>query len=593
MPMGEMKWNLNDVLPLKGFDALHKELEQDLSKYDSFLPKFNPDMSRDDFTSFMKFDEKIDEKLARLGGMPGLWESIDQKSQQAKLLKSKAEDLALKFSNKTRRIGLWLQGKQVEGMQILDDANAQRLFTAMPSLYYSLMYGRKLAKYTLLENEEKIILEKDMTGIGVVVNLRELIETEFSYRFKPKGKKEKLIKTSSDVLVYVYSKDPKEREAASRALLERYRENIDKFHMVYQAVAKDWRYDYERRGYESPIQVRNIGNHIPDKAIEVLLDVCKENRDVYHRYFRFKAKELGMKRLRRFDIYAPLKIAKEEKIPFNASMKIVLDTFDSFAKGFGEKARQIIKQRHIDSHPRQNKRSGAFCATLAPKIAPYVLLNHTNKARDVSTMAHELGHGIHSLYAAHLPMAVQHANLPLSETASTLGEMIVFEKLLEKAKNDRERKAMLSDKMADSFATILRQAYFVKFEMLAHEAIKKGVTADELCDIYLGTLREEFGNSVELDPIFKYEWARIPHLVETPFYCYAYNFGELLSLALFAKYKKEGKAFVPKIEKILAAGGSRAPEEVLKEIGVDMCSREFWEGSFEIVREWQRRLEEY
>ncbi len=586
-------WNLDGVLPLKKFDSLYKELEQDIDKYDFFLPKFSPEMGRDDFAAFMKFDENITEKLARLGGMPLLWESTDQKSQEAKLLKSKAEDLTLRFSNKTRRISHWLQGKEVEGIQKLDDKNAERLFKTLPALQYGMMYSRKLAKYTLLENEEKIITEKDTAGINALVDLRELIETEFSFKFKPKGKKERIFKTAAELLKYVYSKDANEREAACNALLEKYKENIDKFFLVYQSVIKDWRYDYERRGYENAIQVRNIANHVPGKAIQVLLDVCMENRDVYQRYFKFKAKELGMKKLRRHDIYAPLKIAKEEKISYEESKKIVLSTFDAFSKGFGEKAKRIINERHIDSHPRQNKSGGAFCLTIAPSIAPYVLLNYTQTPRDVSTMAHELGHGIHSLYAAHLPMAAQHANLPLSETASTFGEMVVFEKMLENAKNNKARKAMLSDKMSDSFATILRQAYFVMFEIKAHEAVKKGITAEQLSNLYMDMLKEQFGDSVDISPIFRYEWARIPHLVATPFYCYAYNFGELLSMALFAKYKKEGKSFVQKIEKVLAYGGSEDPDKVLKEIGVDMCSKEFWEGSFEAVREWQGKLEQY
>ncbi|MBU2637416.1 MAG: M3 family oligoendopeptidase [Nanoarchaeota archaeon] len=588
-----MRWNLDEILPAKKFDELWKEIEQDISKYDFFLPKFSPEMDRDGFVAFMKFDEKIIEKLARLGGMPCLWESTDQKSQEAKLLKSKAEDLVLRFSNKTRKISLWLQGKEIDGFVRLDDKNAERLFKTLPALQYGMMYSRKLARHTLLENEEKIITEKDMTGAGVLVDLRELIETEFCFKFKPKGKKEKIFNNAAELLKHVYSKNANEREAACNSLLEKYKENIDKFFMVYQAIVKDWRYDYERRGYESAIQVRNIGNHVPDKAIEVLLDVCRTNRDVYQRYFRFKAKELGMKRLRRHDIYAPLKIAKDEKISYEESKKLVLSTFDEFSKGFGEKARRIINDRHIDSHPRQNKRGGAFCLTLMPSIAPYVLLNYTHTARDVSTMAHELGHGIHSLYAAHLPMAAQHANLPLSETASTFGEMVVFEKMLEKAKNDKVRKAMLSDKMADSFATILRQAYFVMFEKKAHEAVRKGITAEQLSGLYMEMLKEQFGDSVDISPIYRYEWARIPHIVATPFYCYAYNFGELLSMALFARYKKEGVGFVPKIEKVLSYGGSEDPDKVLKEIGVDMCSREFWEGSFEIVRGWQEKLEQY
>ncbi|MDD4877574.1 MAG: M3 family oligoendopeptidase [Candidatus Nanoarchaeia archaeon] len=589
----DARWNLDDVLPIKKFDSLYREIEEKLKEYEFFYANVSPEMPDAGFKALIDFDEKMSEMLNRLTDMPLLMEAADQKSAEAKLMKSKSENLAIKHANISRKLGLWIQGKPVENIKTLDNSNAERLFNALPDLKYVLRHARESAKYTLNEREERICTEKNATGIDVVLSLRELIETEFKYRFKVKGKKERIIDIEAEVLKYAYSKNPAEREAASVALLTKFKENLDKFFMIYQAVVKDWHYSAEMRGFKSAIAIRNHANHVPDEAVEALLAVCRENRDVYQRYFKFKAKELGIKQLRRYDLYAPLNIAKTEEIPYAKGVKIVLDTYDNFAKSFGEKARVIINRKHIDSHPRLNKRGGAFCSTVAPSIAPYVMLNYTNRFRDVSTLAHELGHGIHSLYSNKHSISCHHANLPLSETASTLGEMIVFEKLLEMAKNDREKKAMLADKMADSYATIMRQAYFVEFEIAAHNELIKGITAEQLSDIYFSTLKEQFGNSVSLDPLYRYEWSRIPHIFESPFYCYAYNFGELLSLALFARYKKEGSSFVPKVEKVLAYGGSENPDKVLKEIGVDMSSKKFWQGSFEIVKEWQMKLEKY
>ena len=197
------------------------------------------------------------------------------------------------------------------------------------------------------------------------------------------------------------------------------------------------------------------------------------------------------------------------------------------------------------------------------------------------------------MYAADHSISVQSAPLPLAETASTLCEMIVFDKLFEEAESDDVRKAMLAGKIDDAYGTIMRQAYFVIFEKKAHEAIAKGTTPEELSELYFSTLEEQFGDSLELDPVFKNEWAYIPHMVHTPFYCYAYSFGDLLSLALYGMYKEQGEEFVPKIERILAHGGSEDPQKILEEVGIDMCSKEFWQKSFDVIAEMQDRLEQY
>jgi oligoendopeptidase F len=219
-------------------------------------------------------------------------------------------------------------------------------------------------------------------------------------------------------------------------------------------------------------------------------------------------------------------------------------------------------------------------------------MNYNSTLREVYTLAHELGHAIHSLYAnKHFPSS-QHANLPLSETASTFGEMILFEKLFANEKDVKIKKSMLWEKMSDAYATILRQNYFVLFEIKAHEIVGKGATMEELNKLYLSNLREQFGNSVKVEGVFQYEWMYISHIFESPFYCYAYNFGELLSLALWSRYKAEGAGFIPKLEKILETGGSQDPTQILSEVGVDVTSAEFWMGGFDIISGWQKQLEE-
>jgi len=336
--------------------------------------------------------------------------------------------------------------------------------------------------------------------------------------------------------------------------------------------------------------MRNFKNQVSDKSVEILMRVVAKNTGVFNDFFRYKAKKLGVEKLSRFDLYAPIDEAPQKEVGYNEAVKLTLETFKQFNSGFFERAKKIIEENHIDSHPKTNKRSGAFCATVGPAITPYVMLNHTGRFRDVSTLAHELGHGIHSLYAnGHYPSS-QHAGLPLAETASTFGEMILFEKMLEEIKEKRIRENLLFEKIADSYATIMRQTYFVDFEIKAHEAIQKGASADGLSDLWLHTLREQFGESVSVDNIFGDEWSYIPHIVESPFYCYAYSFGELLSYALFSRYKSEGVSFIPKIEKILAAGGSEDPRQILKETGFDIESEEFWQAGFELIKGWSKRL---
>ncbi|MBT3297931.1 M3 family oligoendopeptidase [archaeon] len=597
-----LQWNLNDILKSeKEFNTLLKQSEQRMNSFVLIRKKLDPKMSDKEFKKIVLFLEKLKEDLSRLSAYSSLLISVNIKDQKARLQQSKLDILSVKLSDESRFLGHWLKGLSIKNLKRLDDKNANRLFRSIPKMTHYFQRMRSGAKYTLRECEEAIIHRKDITGVEVINELYDLIVNDFEYKFivkskiksgKNKGKivkTEKVIKSQSELTSHVRSTKPEERKAAYQALFQPYEKNIDKFFQIYSAIAKDWKMESELRKYKSSISVRNFANNIPDEVIEVLLKVCTDKSKIYHQYFNLKAKMLGMKKLKRYDIYAPVTNSKE-KISFKEAQKIVFDTFQEFSPDFADKAKQVIDKKHLDSHPKKNKRNGAFCMSIIPSVHPYVLTNFNGKMRDVSTLAHELGHAVHDIYASNNFHSASHAPLPLCETASTFAEMIVFEKLLSKVKSKKEKVAMLMDKVGDSYATIIRQNYFIKFEMIAHEMLSKGITEQQLSDRYIELLKEQFGDSVNVNEEFRHEWSYIPHIHHSPFYCYAYNFGELLSLALFAKYKKEGKEFIPKFVKILSAGGSQDPIKLLASINVDITSEKFWKGGFEIVEGWMKEL---
>jgi len=352
---------------------------------------------------------------------------------------------------------------------------------------------------------------------------------------------------------------------------------------MYQTRARDWHNEnINLRKFSSALAVRNLGNDVPDEAVNTLLEVTKKNSKIFHRYFKMKAKHVGLKKLRRYDIYAP--VARSDKaFKYDDAAKRVLESFTAFDPRLGELARRVFDQDHLDSEVRKGKQGGAFCASITPEMTPYVLMNYTGRARDVATLAHELGHAIHAMLASHHTAFTFHSSLPLAETASTFGEMMLTERLLAEEKDEAVRRDILFKQMDDAFATVLRQVYFALFEREAHAMVQKNASTDELSAAYMENLREQFGDSVELSDEFKWEWVSIPHIYHTPFYVYAYAFGQLQVFSLYQQFKAEGDSFKPKYLKILSAGGSEAPAKILAEAGIDIRSAKFWQGGFDVL----------
>ena len=573
------KWDLSELVKNQKSPAFKKQiqtLEKQALEFEKIKSKLNPRMSSKQFMSILQQVERISENMSKIGGYASLSYSSDTQSDEATSLMTKMSKLGSEISNKILFFDLWWKTQ-------VDEKNAKRLMKDAGEITEYLSHKRLFAKYALSEAEERIINTLDVTGISALVKLYDKITNSFEYKMKI-GNKPKVM-TREELTNYVRSTNPKIRETAYKTILTKYFDNKGVIGEIYQNIVLNWKDEgIDIRGYKSPISMRNIGNDVDDKTIDSLLAVCKKNSPVFQKFFVQKAKMLKMKKLRRYDLYAPAAAnIKEKNYSYDKSVKLVFESLGKFSSTLEGYARKIFTENHIDSDVRKGKRDGAFCSTLAPKITPFVLVNFTGKSRDVFTLAHELGHAVHSQAAQDRSILVQDAPLPLAETASTFSELLLYDNLSDKISDD-EKKAMLSGKIDDLYATILRQSFFTIFEVDAHKQIGEGTTIDEISKTYLQNLKDQFGNSVSLSEDFAIEWSCIPHFYHTPFYCYAYSFGNLLALSLFQRYKKEGKDFVPAYMNILTAGGSKKPEKLLSEYGFDIRSPKFWQEGFDYVK---------
>ena len=579
------KWDLSELAKDPKSPAFQKqilELEKQSKKFEKIKSKLDPKMSSEKFMNILHQVEEISEKMSKIGGYASLSYSSDTQSDEATSLMTKMSKLGSEISNKILFFDLWWKTQ-------VDDKNAKRLMKDAGEITEYLSHKRLFARYALSEPEERIINTLDVTGISALVKLYDKITNAYEYKMRIGNKTKKM--TREELTNYVRSTNSKVRETAYKTILTKYTENKGVIGEIYQNIVLNWRDEgIEIRGYKSPISMRNIGNDVDDKTIESLLSVCKKNSPVFQKFFIQKAKMLKMKKLSRYDLYAPAGASiKEKNYSYSNSVKLVFESLGKFSNTLEEFARKVFNENHIDSSVRPGKRDGAFCSTLTPKITPYVLVNFTGKSRDVFTLAHELGHAVHSQAAQNRSILVQDAPLPLAETASTFSELLLYDNLSDKI-SDNEKKIMLSEKIDDLYATILRQSFFTIFEVDAHEQIGKGTTVDEISKTYLKNLKEQFGNSVNLSEDFAIEWSCIPHFYHTPFYCYAYSFGNLLALSLFQRYKKEGNDFVSSYIEILAAGGSKKSENLLLEHGFDIRSPKFWQEGFDYVSDQVKTL---
>ncbi len=578
------KWNLDELFT--GFDspelnAAFDNVEEQVTSFEGVRDKLKSDIDAETFLDVVRASEAMSKIVNRIYAFAGLSFAEDTQNQGAQSLMGRVQQFAAEMQNRILFFSLWWKD--------VDDANAERLMSASGAYRYYLEEMRHFKPHTLSEPEEKVINLKDVTGSSALINLYDAITNRYVFKLKVNGKVQEL--TRAQLQPYIQGGDPKMRAAAYQEMYRVYGEDGPILGQMYQTRARDWHNEnINMRNFKSAMSVRNLANDVPDEAVNALLEVTKKNAKVFQRYFKMKAKHLGVSKLRRYDIYAP--VAKSDKaFDFNAAANMVIDSFSAFDPKIGELARRVFDKDHLDSEVRKGKQGGAFCASINPEDTPFVLMSYTGHARDVATLAHELGHAIHAMLASHHSTFTFHSSLPLAETASTFGEMMLTEKLLSEEKDESVRRDILFKQMDDAFATILRQIYFALFEREAHEMVQKNASVDELSAAYLANLKEQFGDAVEVSDDFKWEWVSIPHIYHVPFYVYAYAFGQLLVFALYEQYKAEGESFKPKYLKILSAGGSEAPAKILGDAGVDIRDPKFWQGGFDVLSRMVDELE--
>ena len=577
-PAAGIKWNLSDVLPStsgKIFQStILDRLEAMLVEFENSRSELFDTISDERFAKLLQEYESISRLMAKLGSYAYMYFSQDTKSQEARSFKSRVEEIEADGANRILFFELWWKS--------LSQDKAAGLISNSGSYSYYLRHLILTKPNTLSEQVEQAINLKDITGKSALLQLYHQIRDSFTYDVVLRSSVKKL--TEEQVRDLFYSASKEEREAAYLAMMTRFDLDKDVLGEIYKSLVNDWRNEgIKLRKYKNPVTIRNIANDVPDAAVDALLESCIENALLFQRFFHFKAKALGLSEMSRSDVYCPLPLESEQTFSWREAKNLILSTFDSFDKNFASMAANLFTQVHIDAEPRQGKIGGAYCMSVTPEITPYILLSYTGKPRSVSTLAHELGHSIHSQLAAKKTdnQLTYEAPLPLAETASVFAEQLLIDRMLSGA-DEKTRKSLLVDIMNDSYATIMRQAFFVLFELKAHEKISAGVTIDDLCDLYYQNLKDQFGGSLFLPSEFRNEWLSIPHIFQTPFYCYSYAWGNLLVLALYSEFKRQGAAsFVPKYIKLLSYGGSETPEIILNEAGFDIRSKQFWQGGFD------------
>ena len=527
--------------------------------------------------------ERIQADLERVGAFAGLLYASDTSRPEFRDLRERVEQHLTEIGN----LVLFFE---LEWLEVPDDAAAPLLdHPALAGYRHFLRQARQMRPHTLSEPEERLLNERDNTGPRAFGRLFTELTSSLVFPFRRDGREERL--TLSEILALSHETDRDLRRRAHETLFEVLERQALVLTFVYDTLVQDHLTIDRLRRFPHPMATRHLANEIDAEAVERMLAVTERNFGEAQRYFRVKATLLDLPRLALYDQYAPIG-AELPRATFDRARQLVLDAFEAFSPAFAAAARQFFERRWIDAELRPGKQDGAFCASPSPLLHPYVLCNHTGNLRDVMTLAHELGHGVHGWLARAQTLFNYDTPLTTAETASVFGEFLVFDHLLSSESDPRVQLALLCGKIEDTCATVYRQAVLTRFEQAVFARRPAGrFTADAVCRLWLDANRPYYGDAVEFTEAYRWGWSYIPHFIHSRFYCYSYVFGELLVLSLYRRYKEEGAAFVPKYLGLLEAGGSDSPEALLRPLGVDFHDPAFWQKGFDEIRALVDRAE--
>lgn len=448
-----------------------------------------------------------------------------------------------------------------------------------------------MSPYRLTEKEEIILEEVANTGSRAWTRFYDETLANHEFKLYRPGATEPEIMTEQEVLDLLRDGDRAVRQAAADSLTAGLTEIERLLVFNFNNMLQDKAVEDRLRGFDYPEQSRHLANELDREIVDLVIRLCREQYGLVARYYHVKREILGYDELTHIDRYAPL-FESEELIDWDSARELVLTAFGQFSPEMSRRAEEFFVSNWIDAEARPGKRGGAFCSYNTPDTHPVVFQSYLNKLNDVMTLAHELGHGVHASLSRAQTYFNYHGTLPLAELASTFGETLVFEKLVEQA-SLKDKVALYADKIEGMFATVFRQAAMFRFEQRAHEARRSEgeQTLAQLNAIWHEEQQAMFGDSVKLGEQHARWWSYIPHFVHTPFYVYAYSFGELLALSLYGKAKEQGAAFEPKYLEVLTRGGSLNPEQLMAIVDVDLRSEEFWRGGFRAMETFMSEFE--
>jgi oligoendopeptidase F len=570
----DIAWDLEPLLPApgeKGVDELLDEADAITARIVPFRGRIG-ECSTDEIVELVTLTATLSELIGRASSYAGLRFATDTIDPANGALMMRVEERATAMS--TQLVFFELEWAAV------DDAKADA-HLADPRLEFARHHLKSVRRYRphlLTEPEEVVLTEKNITGASAWVRLFDELESAITLDLDGES-------VSLEAgLSRLGSPDPEVRRVAAEAVTAGLEPGLRTRAYVFNTLLADKSVDDRLRKFPSWIASRNLSNEASDESVGALVEAVQGRYSIPQRWYRLKAQLLGVGRIHDYDRMASI-ASSEVEFGFDEARELVLDSYASFSPELASVAQKFFDEQWIDAPVRAGKRPGAFCAYTVPSHHPYVLLNWTARRRDVLTLAHELGHGLHAYLAR--PQGVFHQGTPLTlaETASVFGETVTFGRLLSATTDPAERLALLAENLEGQIATVFRQVAMNRFEDAVHRARRESgeLSVDDFNAHWVATQAAMMGDSVELTEGYHKWWSYIPHFIATPGYVYAYAYGQLLALAVYAQYEERGDEFVPRYLELLAAGGSRPPEELGAIVGVDLADPGFWDGGLDIV----------
>ncbi len=579
------EWRLDDLYVSPDDPKLQADLTQSETRAKEFAATYEgklAGLSGADLGAAVQAYEALSEILDRVGSYGSLLFAADTENPKVAAFYQNLNERITDISSHTLFFELELN--QIDDATIAKQEADPKLGHYKPWLDAN----RAFKPYQLSAELEKLLHDKSVAGRAAWSRLFD--ETMAQLRFDYEGRK----LSNSEILSLLSDRDGKVRKAAAKSFGKGLGDNIRLFALITNTLAKDKEIEDKWRKLPRPISRRNIGNQVEDEVVDALIAAVRAAYpETAHRYYRLKAKWFGVDKLDYWDRNAPLPEADDSHIDWSEARKTVLGSYNRFEPAMSEIADRFFERRWIDANPRPGKDSGAFSHPTVPSVHPYILMNFHGKSRDVMTLAHELGHGIHQTLAAPKGHFLSSTPLTLAETASVFGEMLTFRAMLDGAKDAKQRRVMLASKVEDMLNTVVRQIAFLCFEERVHDERRKGeLGADRLGEIWLDVQRESLGPAFTFDDEYKYFWSYIPHFIHSPFYVYAYAFGDCLVNSLYDVFEGGHPGFQKKYLEMLQAGGTLRHKELLAPFGLDASDPAFWRRGLSVVSRFIDELEQ-